>query len=408
MKVWIINHNAIPPQYGALVRHYYFGKLLCEKGDEVTIFTSARIHNSNINMCKDGSRYFEEIIDGIKYIYLKNVKYTGNGLDRILNMLEFAWKVGKIDKTFGKPDLIYASSPDIFAAISAQKMAKRLHIPFVLEIRDLWPESIVEVKKIPQTNPCIRLLYKMEKHLYMEAEKIIFTMPGGKNYICDKGWDKSVDLSKIFYINNGVDLEEFNRNLTLNRLDDPDLLSGKLKIIYCGSIRRANAVEQIIEAAKVIKRRQLDHIIFIMFGEGNEKRELEEIAKREELPIIFKGRVDRKYIPYILSCANLNLLNYINVDLLKKYGSSSNKLFEYITCGNPIVSNRTLMNDIITENGLGIAKDFSSAEEYADEMLKYLNLSEEERKLLREKSEKVIKEYDYARLSEKIYEVLHG
>lgn len=407
MKIWIINHNAIPPKYGALVRHYYFGRHLYHQGDKVTIFTSSKIHNKNINLCKRGEDFVEEIIDGIQYVYLRSRNYSGNGLDRIINMLQFAWKAGKVDRTFSKPDLIYASSPDIFAAITAQRMAKRLHTPFVLEVRDLWPESIVGVKKLSPNNPIIRFLYKMEKKLYIKANKIIFTMPGGAKYICDKGWQKEVDLQKVLSINNGVDLAEFNENAEKFRMEDEDLLSDQFKVVYCGTIRKANDLGKLLDAAKVIKEKTDAPILFLIYGDGSERSKLEERSRKEGLPIRFKGNVDKKYIPYILKHADLNILNYIDIDVIEKYGSSSNKLFEYIASGKPILSNRLLMNDLICENQLGNARNFESPEEYANEILTYFHLDPKRKEEIRFASDKVIQSYDYKNLSKKVYEVLH-
>ena len=75
MKIWIINHYAIPPSMGGLVRHYYFSKYLQEKGHEVKIFTSSKIHNTNINIIQDKKLFKEQEIDGIKYTFVKNSYY---------------------------------------------------------------------------------------------------------------------------------------------------------------------------------------------------------------------------------------------------------------------------------------------------------------------------------------------
>ena len=150
MRVWIINHYAIPPSMGGLVRHYYFSKFLRQMGHQVRIFTASEIHNTNINMIRDGSLYKEEEMDGVPYTFLKTRDYSGNGLSRIYNMLEFPVRIQQAVKHFAKngekPDVIYTSAPTIFAAGSALIAAKRLKVPCVVEIRDIWPESIVEYK----------------------------------------------------------------------------------------------------------------------------------------------------------------------------------------------------------------------------------------------------------------------
>ena len=102
MRVWIINHYAIPPSMGGLVRHYYFSKFLRQMGHKVRIFTASEIHNTNINMIRDGSLYKEEEMDGVPYTFLKTRDYSGNGLSRIYNMLEFPVRIQQAVKYFAK------------------------------------------------------------------------------------------------------------------------------------------------------------------------------------------------------------------------------------------------------------------------------------------------------------------
>ena len=146
MRVWIINHYAIPPSMGGLVRHYYFSKFLRERGNQVRIFTASEIHNTDINMIRDGALYREETMDGVPYTFLKTRDYSGNGLSRIINMLEFPLRIQQAVNRFARagerPDVIYTSAPTIFAAASAVIAAKRLKVPCVVEVRDIWPESI--------------------------------------------------------------------------------------------------------------------------------------------------------------------------------------------------------------------------------------------------------------------------
>ena len=256
MNVWIVNHYAIPPSMGGLVRHYYFSKYLQKNGHTVKIFTSSKIHNTDINMIRDKSLYKEEIVDGIEYTFVKSRDYKGNGLQRILNMVELPFQMWKTMKLFfkkEKPDVIYTSSPDLFVAFFALVFGRKKKIPVVVEVRDLWPESIVEYKRMSRKNPVIQVLYQLEKWIYKKADRLIFTMPGGKEYIKDKGWDKAIDLRKVHHINNGVDLEEFEYNKRNNHVCDEDLESNDKKIVYVGSIRLANNLGQLIKAAKVLK-----------------------------------------------------------------------------------------------------------------------------------------------------------
>ena len=413
MNVWIVNHYAIPPSMGGLVRHYYFSKYLQKNGHTVKIFTSSKIHNTDINMIRDKSLYKEEIVDGIEYTFVKSRDYKGNGLQRILNMVELPFQMWKTMKLFfkkEKPDVIYTSSPDLFVAFFALVFGRKKKIPVVVEVHDLWPESIVEYKRMSRKNPVIQVLYQLEKWIYKKADRLIFTMPGGKEYIKDKGWDKAIDLRKVHHINNGVDLEEFEYNKRNNHVCDEDLESNDKKIVYVGSIRLANNLGQLIKAAKVLKEKHRDDIKFLIYGDGTEKEQLEKFACEENLNVVFKGKVEKKYIPYILSKADVNIINVKNTGLTK-YGCSWNKLFEYIASENPIVCNFPQKYDLINEYHLGKSEKFASSRDYAKRIKELVDITEEERRVVRENAKQLKKEYDYQYLTtclEKIFSNVVG
>ncbi|MDE7401588.1 MAG: glycosyltransferase family 4 protein, partial [Clostridia bacterium] len=255
--VWIINHYALTPAQGGLCRHYYFAKELISRGYTVRIFSSSTIHNTDINMIgKNEKCFFKDVeYNGVTYTYLKSNGYKGNGLARIKNMLGFAYGIKKIWKKYSweKPDIIYTSSPDIFTAWKAEKFAKKHRLPCVVEVRDLWPLSIVEYKGFSEKNPAIRILYNLEKKIYKRADALVFTMPGGKDYVKDKKWQNKVAQDKIFNINNGVDIKEQIAHRSEFVLDDIDLNDDTFKVIYAGSIRAANSVEMLIKAAEKLK-----------------------------------------------------------------------------------------------------------------------------------------------------------
>lgn len=402
MNIWIVNHYAIPPSMGGLVRHYYFSKYLQKKGHNVKIFTSSKIHNTSINMITDQSLYKEEYVDGIKYTFVRSKDYKGNGLDRIVNMIDLPFKIWSAMKLFykkDKPDVIYASSPDLFVAAFALVFGKKYKIPVVVEIRDLWPESIVEYKKMSRKNPIIQILYQLEKWIYKKADRLVFTMPKGKQYVMDQKWDKTVKPQKIHHINNGVDLEEFHFNLQQNEIQDVDLNDKETKkVVYVGSIRMANNLIELIKAAKILKERKRDDIKILIYGDGTEKDELQKLSENQRLNVVFKGKIEKKYIPYILSKADVNVINVKNTNLTK-YGCSWNKLFEYIASGKPILCNFPQEDDIITTQHLGISEIFVSSAEYADGIEKLVDMPDSEKELIYENASRIKENYDYQYLA---------
>lgn len=407
MNVWIVNHYAIPPSLGGLVRHYYFSKYLKQDGHKVKIFTSSKIHNTDVNMIQDGSLYNEMMMDGVEYTFVRSRDYRGNGLDRIFNMIDFPFKMWKVMRTFylsEKPDVIYASTPDVFIAFFAIIFSRKRRIPIITEVRDLWPQSLVEYNKMSSKNPIIQVLYQLEKWIYKKSDRLIFTMSEGKEYIKDRGWEKQINLKKVGYINNGVDIEEFEENCLKYQVNDEDLERTDIfKVIYMGSVRKANNLGFLIEAAEYLKDRE--DILILIYGDGTEKKQLEEKCKKFGLRVKFKGRVEKKYVPYILRKSNLNLIN-IKETRLNKYGCSWNKLFEYMASGRPILCNLPVADDLIEEYKLGVTRRFCSARDYADSILEFCKLPPEQYDTFCSNAKRCAAEFDYKKLSKKVERVL--
>lgn len=410
MNIWIVNHYAIPPSMGGLVRHYYFSKYLQEKGHKVKIFTSSKIHNTDINIIKDKSLYKEEVVDGIEYTFVRSREYSGNGVDRIVNIMDFPFKMWKAMKVFLNqkiPDVIYTSSPDLFVAFFALLFGRRCHIPVVVEVRDLWPESIVEYSGMSARNPIIQILYQLEKWIYKKADQLIFTIEGGKDYIQDKKWNQVIDLNKINYINNGVDLLEYQNDIKQYPIEDEDLEDeNKFNVVYVGSIRKANHIENLVKVAEELKNRNENDVKILVYGEGTDKKSLQSQCEELQLSnIVFKGKVEKKYIPFILSKSSLNILNYKQASTWK-YGGSQNKQFEYLASGRPICANVKMGYSIIEKNKCGVEKDICSVNQYVDIILSYKYMEEEEYAIQCENALQAAKEYDYSMLTEKVEIVL--
>lgn len=273
-NIWIWNHYATNMFFDRDGRHYRFAKYLREAGYNPTIFCASTIHNTDNAVKISQGIYKTDMIDGIPFIFVKTPPYQGNGLARIKNMLTFAHRVKRVAKklpSVQKPDVILASSVHPFTCIAGILTAKTLGVPCIVEIRDLWPESIVAYQNRSRKNPAILALYQLEKWIYKKADRLVFTMEGGKDYIRERGWAKDIDLNKVRHINNGVDLEEFDDNATKYILNDTDLNnSDTFKIVYAGSIRAVNNLLPVMEAAKILQENGQKQIQFLIYGSGNE------------------------------------------------------------------------------------------------------------------------------------------
>lgn len=411
MKIWIINHYAIPPAFGGLNRHYYFSKKLKKRGHKVRIFSSGKIHNTDLNFSTKNLYNIVES-DGVEYTFIKSMNYSGNGIGRLLSFLQFPINTYRtINKFFKveKPDAIYASSPELFATAVAVWFAKRKRIPILVEIRDLWPESVVAYTSLTKRNLVIRLLYKLERWIYSKCDALSFTFEGGKDYIVNSGWDKQgknlVDMDKIHYVNNGVDIKGFEECAKKWLATDEELDSDKFKVVYAGSIRRVNSVWIIVECAKLFKEKGIDDISFIIYGDGTEKEALEKEAKENNLTnVTFRSRVDKKYIPSILQRADLNVFVGED-DPMNQYGLSLNKLFDYMAAGKPILANIESGYDNILKYQCGKIVQSGSPEAFGEGILSIKNMDKTEYKQLCSNSLKAAEDFDFENLTDKLEQI---
>ena len=202
------------------------------------------------------------------------------------------------------------------------------------EVRDLWPESIVDCHIVGPCHPAVLALRRLEKWIYIKSDAVVFTMEGAYGYIVEQGWEKDVPRSKVFYINNGVDLEIFDYNREHFRVEDGDLDNAEqFNVVYSGSVRRVNNLGLLLDVAK----QGPFPIKFLTWGGGDEREALERRAREENITnVVFKGHVEKKYVPSIVSQADINYMHGEEVPL-ERFGTSSNKLFEYFAAGKPIL-----------------------------------------------------------------------
>lgn len=402
MNVYIINHYGEPPTTGKNIRHYQFAKNLIERGHKVRIFTASTIHTTDINYIEKGrTNYLEEYFDEVPFVFIKTCNYKGNGKKRILNILQYAYRVLSVTKKFDmeKPDVIFASSAHPLTWLSGYRVAKRYNAKFIAETRDLWPETLVAMGKLNKDSMFAKILYKIEKFIYSKADKLVFTFPGGKDYVKSLG----LDTGKVEYINNGVDLDKFKIDKEMYILDDADLNDNDaFKVLYTGAMGLANSLNYLIEAAKILEQDGHKNIKFILYGDGFQRAELEEYTNENHLTnVFFKGRVERKYVSYILSKSDLNVFNGKHINLYK-YGLSLNKMFEYFASGKPTLSNIECGYDLLEEYKCGITVQGGSGKALADGILKFYNMSKEEYNYYCQNALKAAEDFDFKVLTDKL------
>jgi len=411
-KIWIWNHYATDMFDNKGGRHYWFADNLIKKGYDVTVFCANTYHNKQDVIRINEKKYKKSSVNNISFVFVKTTKYKGNGLDRIKNMFTFYKNLIYVAKKFIKekdrPDVILASSVHPLTLVAGIKIAKKYKIPCICEVRDLWPESLVAYGLLKRNSLITKLLYRAEKWIYINADSIIMTWEGGKDYIIDKGWDNQIDISKITHISNGLDLNAFDRNSQKYVVSDSDLDSTKhKKVLYTGSIRKVNNLGIILNVAKLIKANGINDIKFIIYGSGEEKEALEERCKKKNIEnVIFKGYVEKKFIPSILKKADINILHNTSTSL-DKYGQSQNKLFEYLAAGRCIVQTYKTNYSICEINNCGINASEQTENEITNAIIKaYKN--DDIRSEMGKNARKTAYEYDFNKLTEKLISVIEN
>lgn len=404
--VWIFNHYAHGTYFNKGGRHYWFAKNLLKKGYEPTIFCASTRHNSDMSVDIPGGTYQLKSVEKIPYVFVKATKYK-NGIERIKNMWNFYKNLypssAEYGKEYGKPDVILASSVHPLTLLAGIKIAKKYNVPCICEIRDLWPETIVQYGTLKKNSLVAKLLYKGEKWLYNKADKLIFTIPGGKDYVEEIG----LSSSKVRYINNGVDLEEYNKNkeefiYSDEHLDNPSTF----KILYTGSMGVANELTYLVQAAEKVQEKGIDNIQFILFGNGSQRGKLKEYVQNKGLTnIVFKEKVEKKFIPNILSKSDLNVFTGKHIPLYK-YGLSLNKLFDYIASGKPTLSNMESGYDILVKHDCGKSVKGGSVEALVDGILEFYNMDQKEYDQYCENSLTAIQNYDFKILTDKLEAII--
>ena len=406
MRIWLINHYAVPPQYYPLARQNYFAKNLMGLGHEVTIFAASTVHNSDQNLIEDDTPYREDVVDGVHYVLVRCKGYRGNGLSRILNMLEFARKLPSVCNQYPRPDAIVATSMPPMSCAAGIKLARKYGCRGIAEIADLWPESVIAYDIAGPHNPAVLWLRRLEKWIYTRSDAVVFTMEGAYDYIKEQHWERAVPRSKVHYINNGVDLELFEYNKANFPVEDPDLDDpDTFKVVYTGSIRQVNGLGLLLDAAKAVRD---PRVRFLIWGDGDERSMLEQRVKDENIGnVVFKGWVEKKFVPSIVSRADLNYIDPFP-DYVSKYGISSNKLFEYFAGGKPIlVQARERYNPVKTYHA-GICLQSLTATGLAAQIDAFAQMDEARYQAYCVGASAAAKEFDFKKLTDTLMNVIKG
>lgn len=332
MEILLIAENFHPETNAPAKRLFEHAKEWVKLGNKVTVLTGVpnvpkgRVFNGYKNKI-----YQSEKIDGIKIVRVwtfiaKNEKFVLRTLDFISFMFS-SFFFGLFIK---KHDKIIVSSPQFLPVISGFAIAKIKNIPFILEIRDLWPESIVALGAMKKNNYIIRILDAIAKYIYQKSELIIVVTKAFKDNLINMGINKD----KITVIENGFN---FDNNLIPNKSieaiqQEYNISNKNFTVSYIGTVGMSHGIGVILKSAKLIK-----DVNFLIIGEGADKESLQKIAKDEKINnIVFIDNINWQEIVNINQIVSANLIHLRNLELFKTVIPS--KIFESMALKKPILA----------------------------------------------------------------------
>jgi len=398
-NIWIFNHYAITPALPGGTRHFDFAKELVKRGYKVSIFASSFLHGQ-FKVIREHSvnNFMVEEYDGIRFVWIKTFPYYRNDLRRIINMLSYSVRAYKVAKKINveKPDIIIGSSVHLFAVFAAYLISKKYKVPFIMEVRDLWPQTLIDMG-VPKWHPFVIILGFLEKFLYKKANKIIVLLPKANMYMENLG----VSPDKIIWIPNGVDLRRFDKSNNQIENDKSSFI-----ITYMGAIGMANNLDVIIEVAEILKE-SYKELKFLLVGEGPEKDRLAKIVKNKNLHNVeFKENIPKDKVSEIL-CNSDALFFHLKDTPVFNYGISSNKLFDYLASGKPIIFASNSINNPVEEAKAGITVPPNNPQAIAQAIIKLYKMSDEDRKEIGINGRKYVeKNHSIAILVDKLEKVI--
>ncbi len=332
MHILFLTDNFPPEGNAPAIRTFEHVREWVKKGNKVTVITCApNFPEGKVFPGYRNEWLKKEIIDGINVHRVKTYIASNSGFfRRIIDFISFMIASFFHGLFVPKVDLVIGTSPQFFTVVSAWGLSKIKKIPFIFELRDIWPASISAVG-VMKKNFIIKMLERIEIFLYREAKCIIAVTYSFKKDLIKRG----IPAEKIKVVLNGVDRKKFNRidpkdHFFLEKYN----LKGKFVAGYVGTHGQAHALEGIIEAAKILQNEEAIKILLV--GAGSEKSKIEKLVQESNLSnILMLPMQPRERMERIWSLCDISLVLLRDVPLFTTVIPS--KIFESMAMKLPIV-----------------------------------------------------------------------
>ena len=330
MHILLIHQAFVRPDEPGGTRHYELVRYLVQREHQVTVVASPLSYLTGQPTVAQTNSVSEEFLNGIRV--LRAYAYPAlhrSFLRRVVSFLSFMLSSLLAALRVHNVDLVMGTSPPIFQAVAAWLVAAVRRRPFLLEIRDLWPEFAIDMGVLK--NPVlIYLSRRLESFLYARANHILVNSPAYRDYLLDKG----ISGENITLIPNGVDVDLFNPQANGKTFRRELKLDGKFVVTYAGALGLANDIPTILRAAQNLHHDPKIH--FLLVGDGKERVNSEKLAKQLDLSnVTFTGSRPKSDMGEILAASDACLAILQNIPMFRK--TYPNKVFDYMAAGRPTI-----------------------------------------------------------------------
>jgi glycosyltransferase involved in cell wall biosynthesis len=311
----------------------------------------------------------------------------------MLNMVEFAGRIcyGKGVRKLTCPDIIVGSTIPLFAAFGAHRMARRMGVPFILEVADVWPQTLIDAG-MSRWNPGVMMFKMIERYVYRNADAIITLLPGAIDHMRVNG----AKADEIIWLPNGID---FNVAPAPVR----PAISLPFKVMFAGTHSAMSSPDILLNAAAILQERGRHDIEVSFVGDGPMKSELKQMSKERHLANTrFRDPVPKRDIYSVLSEADV-LVALWKGPILFRFGMSINKLYDYMAAARPVLFAARSMNDPVSDSECGLTVPPENPKALADAIITLADMPTEERWQMGLRGRRYVEEHhDVAMLSEQL------
>lgn len=380
-RLWIVNQYATIPSRGKVCRHFLYARELAKLGISVTIFAGSNHHLHREPPEHSGVDHIEHV-DGVDIIWVKTPAAVQHAhLTRLIAWVIFALRLVLMHGKLPRPTTILYSSPSLLPVLSCLFLSWRLKVPLIFEFRDIWPMTLIVLGKKSRFNPLIMVHSLVERLALKRAKYVLSTM--------EFGWrrlqDLNISIDKFLWLPNGVEMQNAGPSESaLPQNIDAALQTSDLKLLYIGSMGMSNALDIMIEAAQACAGKPIQ---FYFVGNGAHKDKLvKKVAEMGLENVAFFDSVPKECVHRIMERADGLLITWHDSELYR-YGTSANKLSEYLMAARPIIQAYSGEGDLLIRSKAGITVPSNDVAAFTKAILSLMDMTKDERSSMGQKGQ---------------------